>query len=57
MYVVYKQAVEGELEPDDGTTQAVAAIRFGSPDITSSLDVKEYYCQLAESLQVKHSVS
>ncbi|XP_026212963.1 vimentin isoform X2 [Anabas testudineus] len=45
------QAVEGLLEPAEGTTPAVAAIKFGSPDITAALDVKEYYCQLAESLQ------
>ncbi|XP_068449815.1 vimentin [Clinocottus analis] len=44
-------AVESLLEPAEGTTGAVAAITFSSPDITAALDVKEYYCQLAESLQ------
>ncbi|XP_042348733.1 neurofilament medium polypeptide [Plectropomus leopardus] len=43
--------VESLLEPAEGTAGAVAAIKFGSPDITPALDVKEYYCQLAESLQ------
>ncbi len=54
---VCEQAVESLLEPDDRTTGAVAAINFGSPDITPALDVKEYYCQLAESLQVQHAVA
>ncbi|GLD45911.1 peripherin-like protein, partial [Lates japonicus] len=44
-------AVESLLELAEGTTAAVAAVRFSSPDITPALDVKEYYCQLAESLQ------
>ncbi|XP_031718574.1 desmin [Anarrhichthys ocellatus] len=44
-------AVESLLQPAEVTTGAVAAITFGSPDITPVLDVKEYYCQLAESLQ------
>ncbi|XP_070769944.1 alpha-internexin [Enoplosus armatus] len=43
--------VENLLEPAEWTTGAAAAIKFGSPDITPALDVKEYYCQLAESLQ------
>lgn len=47
------QAVESMLEPDEGTTGAMRAITFGVPDITAALDVKEYYCQLAESLQVQ----
>ncbi|KAI3351598.1 hypothetical protein L3Q82_020436 [Scortum barcoo] len=46
-----KTAVENLLEPAEGTAGAVAAINFDSPDITLALDVKEYYCQLAESLQ------
>lgn len=57
MYDMYEQAVEDLLEPADGTTGAVAAIKFGSPDITPALDVKEYYCQLAENLQVQHAVA
>ncbi|XP_026186605.1 low molecular weight neuronal intermediate filament [Mastacembelus armatus] len=51
MEAKHKSAVESLLEPTEGTTGAVAAIKFGSPDITPALDVKEYYCQLAESLQ------
>ncbi|XP_059202588.1 neurofilament medium polypeptide [Centropristis striata] len=43
--------VQSLVEPAEGTTGAVAAITFGSPDISRALDVKEYYCQLAESLQ------
>ncbi|KAF3838630.1 hypothetical protein F7725_010398 [Dissostichus mawsoni] len=46
-----QDAVESMLEPDEGTTGAMRAITFGVPDITAALDVKEYYCQLAESLQ------
>lgn len=57
MCVVYKQAVELLLEPAEETTRAVAAIKFGRPDIIAALDVKEYYCQLAESLQVKHTAA
>lgn len=49
--------MESLLEPAEGTTGAVTAIEFGIPDITSALDVKEYYCQLAESLQVRYSVA
>ncbi|XP_071772230.2 uncharacterized protein vimr2 [Centroberyx gerrardi] len=51
MEAQHKTAVETLLEPAAGTTGAVAAIEFGSPDITPALDIKEYYCQLAESLQ------
>ncbi|KAG8003902.1 Peripherin, partial [Nibea albiflora] len=51
MEAQHKTAVEDLLEPADGATGAVAAIIFGSPDITPALDVKEYYCQLAENLQ------
>lgn len=54
---LFEQAVESLLEPAEGTTGAVTAIEFGIPDITSALDVKEYYCQLAESLQVRYSVA
>ncbi|XP_041654235.1 desmin [Cheilinus undulatus] len=46
-----KTAVQNLLYPAEETTGAVAAFKFGSPDITPALDVKEYYCQLAESLQ------
>lgn len=52
---MYEQAVESLLEPAEGTKGAVAALKFGSPDITPALDVKEYYCQLAESLQVQYN--
>ncbi|XP_033994244.1 type III intermediate filament [Trematomus bernacchii] len=51
MEAQHKTAVESMLEPDEGTTGAMRAITFGVPDITAALDVKEYYCQLAESLQ------
>ncbi|XP_041845666.1 desmin [Melanotaenia boesemani] len=50
MEVQHKMEVEGLLEPDERTLGAVA-IKYGSPDMTPALDVKEYYCQLAESLQ------
>lgn len=50
--MLHVQEVEGLLRPDERALKA-AAIRFGSPDITPALDVKEYYCQLAESLQVQ----
>ncbi|XP_071313532.1 alpha-internexin isoform X1 [Trachinotus anak] len=53
MEAQHKTAVERLLEPGEATTGAVAAIRFSSPDITPALDVKEYYCQLAASLQYK----
>lgn len=53
----HRTAVESLLEPAEGTTGAVTAIEFGIPDITSALDVKEYYCQLAESLQYQCGVS
>ncbi|KAG7224760.1 hypothetical protein INR49_013472, partial [Caranx melampygus] len=43
--------VENMLDPAEATAGAMAALRFSSPDITPALDVKEYYCQLAESLQ------
>ncbi|XP_073343515.1 vimentin [Pagrus major] len=51
MEAQHKTEVEDLLDPAEGATGAVAAIKFGSPDITPALDVKEYYCQLAESLQ------
>lgn len=54
---MHEQAVEDLLDPAEETTGAVATLKFGSPDITAALDVKEYYCQLAESLQVRHSVA
>nr|XP_040029428.1 desmin [Gasterosteus aculeatus aculeatus] len=44
-------AVERLMGPAEGTTGATAAFPLGGPDITPALDVKEYYCQLAESLQ------
>ncbi|KAM9356955.1 vimentin [Symphorus nematophorus] len=47
----HKMTVDSILDPAEGTVGAMAAIKFGSPDITPALDVKEYYCQLAESLQ------
>ncbi|KAM4555272.1 peripherin [Odontesthes bonariensis] len=46
----HKTEVVGLLEPDERSLGA-ATIKFGSPDIIAALDVKEYYCQLAESLQ------
>lgn len=49
---MHEQAVQRLLEPAEATTGMVAAIKFSSPDITPALDVKEYYCQLADRLQV-----
>lgn len=53
MCVVLEQEVQTMLDPAETTAGAMAALRFSSPDITPALDVKEYYCQLAESLQVR----
>ncbi|XP_061581651.1 low molecular weight neuronal intermediate filament [Cololabis saira] len=47
----HKTEVGSLLEPDERTLGATAT-RFGSPDITPALNVKEYYCQLAERLQI-----
>ncbi|XP_034454059.1 desmin [Hippoglossus hippoglossus] len=47
----HKTEVESLLDPADWTTGAAAALGFCSPDMTPVLDVKEFYCQLAESLQ------
>ncbi|CAB1456216.1 unnamed protein product [Pleuronectes platessa] len=47
----HKTEVESLLDPVDWTTGATAALGFCSPDMTPVLDVKEFYCQLAESLQ------
>ncbi|XP_029972758.1 neurofilament light polypeptide [Salarias fasciatus] len=44
------------LQPDHGMVSA-AALKFGSPDISPILDVKEYYCQLAQSLQFECGAS
>ncbi|MEQ2220859.1 hypothetical protein ILYODFUR_009858, partial [Ilyodon furcidens] len=52
METQHKMEVESLLQPDERAL-ATAAIRFGSPDITPALDVKEYHCQLAESLQME----
>ncbi|CAK6964703.1 vimentin [Scomber scombrus] len=57
MEAQHKTAVEDLLEPAEETTGVVATLKFGSPDITAALDVKEYYCQLAESLQFERGVS
>ncbi|XP_076595706.1 vimentin [Chaetodon auriga] len=57
MEAQHKTAMEGLLEPAEGTYGGVAAIRFGIPDITPVLDVKEYYCQLAESLQYERGAA
>ncbi|XP_070693316.1 low molecular weight neuronal intermediate filament [Pempheris klunzingeri] len=51
MEAQHKTEVESLLEPAGRSSGAAAALRFGGPDITPALDVKEYYCQLAESLQ------
>lgn len=53
----HETAVQSLLEPAEGTTGAVAAITFGLPDITPALSVKEYYIQLAQSLQCECGVS
>ncbi|XP_060934940.1 peripherin [Limanda limanda] len=47
----HKTEVESLQDPADWTTGAAAALGFCSPDMTPVLDVKEFYCQLAESLQ------
>ncbi|CAJ1058883.1 plasticin [Xyrichtys novacula] len=51
MEVQHKSEVEDLLYPAEQATGAMAAIKFGSPDMGPALDVKEFYCQLAESLQ------
>ncbi|XP_022070250.1 LOW QUALITY PROTEIN: desmin [Acanthochromis polyacanthus] len=56
MEAEHKTDVESLLEPDEGMAGAVA-FKFGSPDITPALDVKKYYCQLAESLQYECGAS
>ncbi|XP_017263818.1 peripherin [Kryptolebias marmoratus] len=56
MEAQHKTEAESLLKPDERTLNA-AVMRFGSPDITPALDVKEYYCQLAESLQFECSAS
>ncbi|XP_004545803.1 peripherin [Maylandia zebra] len=50
METLHRTTVEDMLEPNEGITRA-AVIKFGSPDIAPALDVKKYYCQLAETLQ------
>ncbi|XP_004073228.1 glial fibrillary acidic protein [Oryzias latipes] len=52
----HKEEVESLLEPDERTL-AAAAITFGSPDIAPALNVKEYHCQLAKSLQFERGTS
>ncbi|XP_047440584.1 desmin [Mugil cephalus] len=56
MEAQHKTAVESLLDPDEETTGG-ATIRFGSPDMTRALAVKEHYCQLTESLQYERDVS
>ncbi|XP_058505193.1 low molecular weight neuronal intermediate filament [Solea solea] len=51
MEAQHQSDVESLVDPAEGTAAALAAIGFSSPDMTPVLDVKEYYCQLAESLQ------
>ncbi|XP_063342048.1 desmin [Pelmatolapia mariae] len=50
METLHRTTVGDMLEPNEGITRA-AVIKFGSPDIAPALDVKKYYCQLAETLQ------
>ncbi|XP_008401665.1 peripherin-like, partial [Poecilia reticulata] len=50
METQHKTEVQSQLQPDEKAL-AAAEIRFGSPDITAVLEVKEYHRQLAESLQ------
>ncbi|KAM9741826.1 vimentin [Menidia menidia] len=52
----HQAEVLGLLEPDERSLGA-ATIRFGSPDITPALDVKEYYRQLSDSLQFECGAS
>lgn len=49
------QEMQGLLEPDE-EAEGAAVVKFSSPDIARVLDVKEYYCQLAENLQVQCSI-
>nr|XP_015803408.2 vimentin [Nothobranchius furzeri] len=56
MEAKHRMEVESLLNPDERTLRA-AVITFGSPDITPALDVKEFYQQLAESLQFEGSTS
>lgn len=51
------QGVKGRSVPAEWTRGPVAAITFECPDMTPALDVKEYYSQLAESMQVRFSVT
>ncbi|CAL1613780.1 unnamed protein product [Knipowitschia caucasica] len=53
----HETTMESLLEPAEGSAGEVAAITFGIPDITPALDLKEYYWQLAESLQYECGVS
>ncbi|KAM4621907.1 vimentin [Polymixia lowei] len=57
MEAQHETSVESLSQPVEGTIGAEAAIEFCSPDITPALEIKEYYCQLAESLQYKRGVS
>lgn len=50
------QGVKGRSVPAKWCSP-VAAIKFECPDMTLALDVKEHYSQLAESLQVRSSVT
>lgn len=51
------QGFKGRSVPAEWTRSPVAAIKFECPDMTPALDVKEHYSQLAESLQVRCSVT
>ncbi|XP_069026686.1 vimentin [Embiotoca jacksoni] len=56
MEAQHKTSVESLVEPDEGTSGAVA-LKFCSPDITRALNIKEYYCQLADNLQYECGAS
>ncbi|XP_062333119.1 desmin isoform X2 [Osmerus eperlanus] len=57
MEAQHATTVETLAEPAEGAEGAMTAVEFCSPDITPALQIKEYYCQLAESLQYECGMS
>ncbi|XP_076005386.1 desmin, partial [Genypterus blacodes] len=57
MEAQHKMELEDLMEPADGDTRAMMVTDFGSRDVTAALHIKEYYCQLAQSLQYDCGVS
>ncbi|KAM9377007.1 glial fibrillary acidic protein [Pholidichthys leucotaenia] len=56
MEAQHGMAVASLLDPNAGAMGAVAP-KFCSPDIHAALDIKEYYCRLAERLQYECGAS